>query len=197
MRRYPLLLALLAGCGGAGAADPGNGSGPFALGDVIDRAGRPLASMALVAPFEPKPMLAGAAQDAYNADGDPAHWVDHYRGAFATALAAWDGVDGTCGNQVWAGPAGAGRYDRFAAALADDQLYVDTGAAACNGGFFGVELGAAMTGPRCGGRNPSTDVGRFLLSLFITDGPSVNDGVAADGDHAAVDDAFPFLAPPN
>jgi hypothetical protein len=83
--------------------------------------------------------------------------------------------------------------------LADDRLWIDSGATVCTQ-YLAVELAELAVPPSstgdCGGRTPNEDaidVFRSLLVLGSTAG--VDDGVAGDDKaHSTVD--FPFLAPP-
>ena len=61
--------------------DTGSGSGGFpaapALGAQIDRLGRPAINTVLNHGFDGSASSAGAAKDAYNADGSPGGWLQY------------------------------------------------------------------------------------------------------------------------
>jgi len=154
-------------------------------GVPIDRMGRALTGNALLGTFD-----TGAASDAlkvkYN-QASPATWASFAADIRAT-LAIYDGFDGRCGNQ-WLG------YAKLAKLLADDRLWVNSGARSCDR-YLSVELDHTRASPRdCGGRTPNhdaVDVFRSLLVLGRIEG--VDDGVRRD-DRQASDVTFPFLAP--
>jgi hypothetical protein len=196
-------------------ADGGGGFPPApALGATqIDRFGRPAINTALTDPFyDHKNAAAGhfAKQDDYNSSADPAAW-----GAFAeqfkVPLAAYDSLDGVCGNSVGTpatDPGDASRYDTIAAALADDRMFVNTDSSTCTA-FLGVEAntlaavslngGAANTD--CGGRTPLYDTISIYYSLLsgAFDSLGVNalptyEGAAPDATASA--GSFPWLGDP-
>lgn len=163
----------------------------------IDRAGRPLTGNALLGTLDTEEASNRMKED-YNvatpADGP------RFAPEIAKNLGLYDGFDGSCGNQLLAGPAASGeRYLAMARLLADDRLWVDSRRTTCTQ-LFAVEL-AALAGRRtlagdCGGRTPNypaVTVYRSLLSDATND--SVGDGVARDEqEHSA--SRFPFLAAP-
>lgn len=164
----------------------------------IDRMGRPLTGNALLGTLDPAPQ-ANAMKEAYNA-ADPATWGD-FAPEIARNLGLYDGFDGMCGNALLTSDAApnAGRYDRLAALLADDRLWINSASGQCRH-FAAVEL-AALAGRTdretdCGGRSPgqdAVDIYRSLLSTGLESG--IDDGV--DRDEKPVSDTdFPFLAPP-
>jgi hypothetical protein len=211
--RACILWCLLAGCGGAapGSGGDGGGGGVPDLGPSlpsmplpgtqIDRVGRPLVGIALLDPFDVDTNHLAALQDGYNGDDAEAGWAAAHAPAIAATLALYDGWDAVCGNQTGAGPSAmAGRYDHLAAVLADDELWLDTTTARCDGSFFGLEVallgGPAATG--CGGRAPAEGVADALFGLVIAgDRAAVPTGAAQDADHPAVDEPWPFLGNPN
>ena len=72
-------------------------------------------------------------QDMYNADADPLQWVANWAGMIVPVISVYDAFDGVCGNQLLAGrDTEPGRYDAFAAVLADDVLYVNTSSGTCD-----------------------------------------------------------------
>jgi len=163
-------------------------------GVPIDRMGRALTGNALIGLFDTE-AAADTRKSQYNQAG-PADWL-----AFApevgASLAIYDGFDGHCGNQWLAdlNAPKAGRYAKLALLLADDRLWVNTDAHACQQ-YLSAELHQRRVAKRdCGGRTPNydaVDVFRSLLVLGRTSG--VDDGVAHDdGQHS--DLKFPFLAP--
>jgi hypothetical protein len=210
--------------GDAGSGhDGGSGSGGVPpvpqLGTQIDRLGRPAVNTALNHGFDPNPATAGAAKDAYNADGSPGGWMQ-YAPEFAKNLAVIDALDGTCGNQVLyngmlggGGPANAQSYLELASILADDELYVDTGDKVSDSGppahvnYLAIELevasGGALVHTTCGGRDPNNDVMATTYSALAigqmgfnqeTFAPLLSDGAT---DHADLTADFPFLGQPH
>ncbi|MGQ3046981.1 MAG: DUF4331 family protein [Niveispirillum sp.] len=164
----------------------------------IDRMGRPLTGNALLGTLDPADQ-ANVMKEAYNA-ADPAHWPD-FAAEIARNLGLYDGFDGVCGNALLTGgaaPAGR-RYDRLAAFLADDRLWINSASGQCRH-FAAVELtalaGRADRAGDCGGRSPgqdAVDIYRSLLSTGLETG--IDDGV--DGDEKPPSETvFPFLAPP-
>ncbi|MEO1229896.1 MAG: hypothetical protein AAFZ18_13395 [Myxococcota bacterium] len=204
-----LLVAALSACGddtvdpvadmgtdmGAPDMGPSTPPPPPTLGAQIDRHGRSGVTTALISVLEDD-LPRNMARDAYNAAG-PASWGD-FTPNIAANLAVYDSLDGTCGNQLLAGPnPEAGRYDGFAGALADDRLYIRSTASTCQQ-YFAVELDATQVAPNadCGGRTPgydTIDVTYSALAIGAVSG--VTDGVGADdGTHSA--GTFPFLGEP-
>lgn len=228
-----LPLLLLASCGGAGknstfdvvdmagldmavAEAPDMAGNPPApqLGAQIDRMGRPTVNVAITNPFDLDLSMAhpGATgrdvtRDLYNQDADPTKWQANWTRILETNLAIYDGVDGTCGNQLLAdtNKNDASRYAIFAAVLADDQLYVDTTQTVCNF-YLAVEFNVAAQASLhdCGGRTPLEPVVAETYT-FAAVGPTgynngtfaVTDGVSQDADGTASLTTFPFLAAPN
>ena len=189
--------------GGAGGAMP---PPPPKLGAQIDRMGRPaintVGSKTFIGVAERE-----AAEDAYNADGDPNSWKK-YGADIAVSLAILDGVDTVCGNQP--GSAGAmtkGGYDFLAGALADDRLRVRTDGDGTCGVYLGVEADALKLLPNktCGGRTPVDDVIDESYSILSGAADFTKANPFPVGDKVPVDkltsDAFaggfPFFAPPH
>ena len=131
-------------------------------------------------------------------------------------LAAYDGADGTCGNQLLAcglptgcaagtAPA-AGRYKALGDAFADDRLYLDTSKTTCGTLYLGVEANAiGVTNHDCGGRTPTNSEDAVDETYtFATVGAAgfsggkfaVTDGVS-NAEAPASLTTFPFLADPN
>ena len=191
------LTATLGACDGSS----GNGSQATALGAQIDRMGRSAVNTALIGTFNPDATTRGALKDDYNQAADSSAWVALFAGEMSGNLAIYDSLDQVCGNQLLAaeGPAAPGRYDGFAAVLADDMLYVNTAADEC-GVYLAVEANATGLIPNdnCGGRTPNDDTMDVTYSALAIGGVSgVTDGVPADGDGSVHSDSvFPFLAPP-
>ncbi len=172
-----------------------------ALGARVERIGRPLTGNGLIGLLAPAE-VSNARKETYNAAArkDWLQFADDIR----SALALYDGFDGTCGNQ-WIAGRGAERYRALAEMLADDRLWVNSKSAVCKQ-FLAVELAeradvleTAISGSAagdCGGRTPNhdaPDVFRSLLAGGLTAG--VSDGVARD-DHEHSTSEFPFLSPP-
>lgn len=180
-----LLGALLVapGCGGS---DETTNPAPT-LGPLLDRVGRPFVVDLIAKPF-------GSEDDHLAAAVVWKSGSDAERLSLALAgLADLDGLDGVCGNQLAAGPAGADRYRPLATTLLDDRLLVDTRVTTC-GTFFALETGVAGD---CGGLAPDVDQPDALLSLLLTGARTgVRDGVDRDGDGSVSSTIFPFLIPP-
>lgn len=99
---------------------------PPALGDQIDRMGRPAVNTALTDPFDINPtMNIDMIKDAYNSDKDRSMWVAHWAAAIKVSLGIYDGLDTMCGNQA-AADLMPPRYSALAGLLADDVLLLDT-----------------------------------------------------------------------
>jgi hypothetical protein len=166
------------------------------LGAQIDRMGRPAINTALDMTFSGD-VMRDPAEDAYNADTAKASWPTTYKSILATQLAILDSLDGVCGNQLLAGPNPvAGRYDKLAGALADDQLYVDSSAAACTQ-YLAVEANATGVVPNsdCGGRMPAYDVILTTYSALAAGAlTGVDDGVTNDNSFKTT---FPWLGDAN
>lgn len=159
---------------------------------LLDRAGRPAITTALIQPIGDEPAKSQT-KDAYNAEANPTRWGAAFGAEIAKSLALYDGLDASCGNQVLAGPnAEAGRYSALSSVMADDRLYIRSDARSC-GQYLAVELG--ITGD-CGGRAPSYDVIDTSYSVLATGQASgVRDGI--DRDNALQSDSsFPFFAAP-
>jgi hypothetical protein len=201
-------LLAVAACGGGNGSSPGDGGdmdvnpgdstvprdgpadapsdAPPVLGAQIDRAGRAGINTLLDHAFDTNGATRGAATDAYNADGVQAHWST-YVPALAASLAVYDGLDGTCGNQMLYTP-GTG-YTPLATLLADDRLYVDTRLPAC-AQYFALERGA----PDCGGRTPAENVVDDTYAI-LAGGTGLTNGIAAPASPPTA--AFPYLAAPH
>jgi hypothetical protein len=134
--------------------------------------------------------LKGVARDEWNRAARE-DW-GRYAPAIEQSLAVYDGLDANCGNQLLArAAAGPGRYAALAGVLADDRLFVDTTAGACNT-YFAVELGIAND---CGGRTLFYDVIDVTYSaLAVGSLTGVTDGGRADEETHSHE--FPFLAAP-
>ncbi len=209
-----ILPALLAfGCDDGGKTTPADMAMPGpdmagpparpALGDQIDRMGRPAINTALTDPFNFDKMH-DAVQDDYNKNGDPSTWATKYAGKIAGNLAILDVLDGKCGNQAlyntMAGGANfsAAGYSTLAGVLAGDELLVQTGQGTCKQ-YLAAELSVitAMPVPDCGGRAPTYDVIDWSYGVLSGAGKPVSDGVNADSDGSPNDTTFPFLGAPN
>lgn len=185
-----------------GVNGPAAGPPPPEIGQQIDRVGRDGIGHAVADPFGLMELFSHQIRDAYNRAGDRAQWPALFAARFRSALGIWDGTDGTCGNQLSAGPAAQpGRYDALVDLLVDDVLLVDTARATCTT-YLGVELralgGAAND---CGGRTPIMDTPDILMTYLASglggrnaDGTmAVTDGIATDKDGAPSMADFPFL----
>jgi|GEM_PF-464226 len=168
---------------------------PPALGALIDRAGRPGVTTALIGEFTGTD--GDPSDNAYQLD-EPADWSANWAAEIAANLAIYDALDASCGNQLLYGaPTSSTSYDGLAGALADDRLYLNSASSTC-GQYLAVEADATGVVPNadCGGRAPSYDVIDTTYSVLAAGAlAGVGDGVAADD--AVVDEtAFPFLAAP-
>ncbi len=167
-----------------------------ALGDQIDRVGRPAVSTLLVDAFNSGSM-ADITHDNYNQDASASTWASSWSAKIAASAAIWDSFDTSCGNSIAAGggsPSGA-TYNITGSLFADDQLYVNAAGTDCTQ-YMSVELGAIglFSDGSCGGRTPAYDTTDVTLSLLIIGQESgVGDGVSL----SMGDDKFPFLAAPN
>lgn len=194
-----------------GGTPPDGGGFPAApaLGATqIDRLGRPAVNTALTDPFYDHTTDTGkmghfAKQDAYNSAADPTTW-GMFADQFKVPLAAYDSLDGVCGNSVGSDPMKNDntRWDTIATALADDRLFVKTGSSTCSA-FLGVEADALATAgltggaanDDCGGRTPTYDTISIYYGVLSGAGPMLPSypNPAGDGN----DSMFPWLADPN
>jgi hypothetical protein len=202
--------------GGAGTTGGGTTTGggipavPTLGTHEIDRMGRPAINTALTAPLNVFALPDGgtiaepAAKDLYNQSSDPTMWTAQFQGAFAGSLAVYDGLDGTCGNQILAALPDAGgtnlsTYGTLAAVLTDDEIYVDTTVSACNY-YLGVELEAIKVlpaGTDCGGRTPlENTIDETYSALAIGALTGVTNGVTSKTGGTANTTTFPFLGAP-
>ncbi len=209
--RFPLLFGLLSsvilsGCNSAGTETPELGMPILDLGapsmdltfvgQQIDRVGRPLINLFLTDPFDlVGGMTTPQVQDAYNAAASTGWSSFAPRPYIAESLAAWDGIDGTCGNQVLAG-SGATRYVPFSTVLTQDYLLLETSKTSCQR-YLAVELNDPN---ECGGRSPfvSANVVDATLNLLQGGNPpviAIGQGVTSDPDGNPSQN-FPFLLPP-
>jgi hypothetical protein len=178
------------------ALGPGN---PPPLGVRLDRAGRPAISAALIETFSGDADKTNQAHADYNAAGLSNQ-------TFATtmkqSLAILDALDGTCGTQLLAGPAGPDRYTPLTNALLDDQLYLNSEKAGSV--YLGVELEAiaaatnniTQVNGEGGGRQPGDDViARSYSELAAGQTGGIDDGIPQD-DVVHDPNRFPFISPP-
>jgi hypothetical protein len=170
----------------------------------IDRMGRPGINTAVTDPFDPTKATQDMNKEKYNADSNAAMWVTTWTGAFIKSLTVYDGLDTVCGNQAGYSfgkmnpmtPVDA--YGTLGAALADDELYVDTTQMTC-ALYLGVELKTlgAMVPADCGGRTPTENVIDETYSLLVAGAPAgITNGVTKDAD-TGPGATFPFLGAPN
>ena len=140
---------------------------PPALGEQIDRMGRPGVTTALIDPINAdnqKDQL----QNQYNADTDSDQWVFNYRDRIRGNMALLDGIDGVCGNSLFRSGGtsfpGPERYNNLSIAVAYDALFLNTSNGNCGGAFsyLAVERSVfafpASSANDCGGRPPTVDV---------------------------------------
>jgi hypothetical protein len=183
-----------------GVASARGRDNPPAIGDQIDRHGRPAISTATVGTFLPDDMRA-IRRGAYSDAATPAMWDDLFAEEIASSLGVLDSLDTVCGNQLLAAEtATAGRYDALAAVLADDRLWVDA-ASSENGSnlYLGVEaeaLGVLEDGG-AGGRRPTDDVIERSYSVLAAGALGGVDDTVRSDDGGASDTAFPFLGSPD
>ncbi len=184
------------GQGGSGAPQPRGADNPPTPGAQIDRMGRPAINTALIGTFDADEDAKNALKDEYNA-ALPPDWpmfVDEIQ----KNLAILDGLDATCGNQLAADNNPDDRYAFLAAALADDQLYVNSTVGEC-GVYLGLEAEAlevveAGVG-KCGGRTLTDDVIDRSYSVLAAGIFTGVDDTITENDVAFLDE-FPYLAPP-
>lgn len=189
MKHVYLTLILLFACNEAPAVED---MSPPPLGTrILDRVGRAAVNTALIGVIAPRGEK-DAAQQQYNVT--PREGWSGHAGEIAANLAVYDALDGTCGNQLLAGPdAVPGRYDVLAGVLADDRLFLNTSYGACSQ-YLAVELAATQIAPNqdCGGRTPRYDVIDVTYSALAAGAVSgVPDGI--DADPAPLLEAFPFF----
>ncbi|HVZ31519.1 MAG TPA: hypothetical protein VG963_03790 [Polyangiaceae bacterium] len=177
----------------AGALGPGN---PPALGPRLDRAGRPAISAALIETFSGDADKTNQAHADYNAAGLS---NQTFAATMKTSLAILDALDGTCGNQLLAGP-GQDRYAPLTNALLDDQLYLNSDKSGSV--YLGVELEAitakslSPASGAGGGRQPGDDViERSYSELAAGQTGGIDDGIPQD-DVVHDPNRFPFISPP-
>jgi hypothetical protein len=200
------------GNGGTGAGGDTGGGGAMPavpeLGAQLDRFGRPAINTALNETFLLEMGVSttaarGAAQDAYNKDSNETMWATTYAPTMARQLGVIDGLDGTCGTQLLACPAGEQGtktniqcYGGLAGVLASDRQWLRPTNTSCST-FLGVEADATGVIPNmdCGGRRPKDDVIDVEYSILAAGAPSgVSDGIAAPANLHP--ETFPYLADP-
>jgi hypothetical protein len=175
------------------SCDGATGFCVFPLGDLIDRAGRPLINLALTNPFDllvvsgQNPEPGATTRERYNHDKS-FPWSS-WAAPLAQTLALYDGLDGVCGHALAPATLGATRFASMASLLAADTIIVDTTKATC-AGYLNVEKSAlaGMASPDCGGRKLDYDVVDGTFSLLT--GGLATDGVAAT---VTANASFPYL----
>jgi Domain of unknown function (DUF4331) len=166
---------------------------PPALGTQVDRLGRPAINMMLVHTLDTNATTRGAAKDAYNADVATAHWAT-YVPELSASLAAYDALDGVCGNQPAFTPSVG--YATLAGLLADDVLWVDTSSSTCMQ-YLAVEapsLGQPAS-TDCGGRTLVENVMDSTYALVAGPAATVTNGTSSPS--SAPGTTFPYLAAPH
>jgi hypothetical protein len=168
---------------------------PPTLGPQIDRAGRSAITTALVSTFDERNSRDDD-RDIYNRT--PQEGWAQFSTQIAASLAAYDGLDGSCGNQILADltETGPARYSALANVLADDRLYLSSRQGLCSQ-YLGAELQVTRLAPNsdCGGRTPLYDTIDTSYTALTNDlSVVVTDGVAADN-VASSTTVFPFLVP--
>lgn len=207
------------GLGGSGGGDTGGTGGggggdigpPPALGDQIDRMGRPAINTALNTTFlteVPAPVTPAereAAQDEYNQNDNPTQWVEAYLPTMTTQLAILDGVNQNCEDNLITScgddtVANDTCYATLAGALATDMLWVNTEGTS-SAIYLAVEANALGVVPNedVGGRRPVDDViqtSYSVLGLGAVTG--LDDGIPVEAaTQAAYEAGFPFFAEPS
>lgn len=170
---------------------------PPTLGGQVDRVGRAAITAALISPFDNT--TAGTNRDTYNRT--PKDGWAQFSSQIGESLAAYDGLDGMCGNQILVQQAetGAARYATLASVLADDRLYLASSQDACSQ-YLAVELQVTNLLPNtdCGGRTPVYDTIDTSYTVLIND---LSVGVTKATDGVPTDDVvsstaiFPYLQP--
>lgn len=168
---------------------------PPTLGAQVDRAGRAAITTALISPFD-NTTTKDADRDTYN-QASKDDWAQ-FSSKIGASLAAYDGLDGSCGNQILAqltetGPA---RYATLSNVLTDDRVYLASSQGACSQ-YLAVELQVTNLLPNtdCGGRTPLYDTIDTSYTALVNDlSVGVTDGVPADNVVSSIA-AFPFLQP--
>lgn len=167
-------------CAGPLACDGATGFCVLPIGDLIDRAGRPLINLAVTNPFDTvmvngQPEASATTRERYNKDKS-FPW-SAWASTLAPTLALYDGLDGTCGHALASPTLGASRFASMASLLAADTIIVDTSKQAC-AGYLNVEKFAlaGMSSPDCGGRKLDYDVVDGTFSLLV--GSGATDSVA-------------------
>jgi hypothetical protein len=168
---------------------------PPTLGTQIDRAGRSAITAALISTFD-EITSRDNDRDIYNR-APQEDWAQFSTQIGAT-LAAFDGLDGSCGNQILADltETGPARYGTLASVLADDRLYLSSRQGTCSQ-YLGAELQVTGLAPNtdCGGRTPLYDTIDTSYTALTNDlSVVVTDGVAADNVVSSPTN-FPFLVP--
>jgi len=186
------------GGGGAGGGVP---EAPV-LGTQIDRQGRPAINTAANRTFTDNPTR-NAAQDAWNADSNPANWQTNHYDHVRSSLIVLDALDGECGNQLaYDLLPSLPDYTALATVLTNDWLIVRGDGSSCDG-YLSVEADFTGTAANtdCGGRRPTDDVVEATYTavaagkdIGIT---GVDDGITARAAAATAQMTFPYLEAKN
>jgi hypothetical protein len=175
---------------------------PPPLGEMVDRAGRPLTAELLIGAG-----LADADRQARQAEyarTGPLEWFK-FETEIQRSLALYDGLDSELSAGDRCRP--AAQLAQLARILADDRLFLDAPTAPCAPpclDYLEVERSRLRPSPTRrsgGGLAPTYDAVDITYTALVKDAdpgplvPPVTDGVEAHGDVSS--DSFPFLAPPH
>ena len=172
------------------------------VGMLIDRVGRPAINLALTNAFALVPgNTTDGVKNQYNA-ATPGNWPAYaLRPYIAESLSVFDGIDGTCGNQLSASQTlSINRYITLANNLADDRLYINATSSTCQN-YLAVETNFVGD---CGGYHPSMNAMDVTLNYLATgmrmpvSANAFTNGITSDVDGGIPFTAvFPFLRAPN
>lgn len=158
-------------CASPLVCDGATGFCGFPLGDLIDRAGRPLINHMLSNPFDlltigGQVQTGTVTRETYNKDKffPWSSWAPF----FAQTLALYDGLDGVCGHPYAPTALGATRFSTLASLLAADAILIDTSKTVC-AAYMSVEANAlaGRASTDCGGRKVDYDVVDATMSVIV------------------------------
>lgn len=193
--------------GGSTSSSGGGGAGggipePPVLGTQIDRQGRAAINTAANRTFRDA-ATRSAAQDAWNADANPADWATNHLDNVRVSLAILDSLDGNCGNQLAydLDPVNLPEYQGLATVLTNDWLTVKGDGTTCTG-YLSVEADfLGITNTDCGGRRPTDDVIENTYSAVAAGNDigltGVDDGITARASATTAQMNFPYLEAKN